>query len=232
MTAARGRAGGSAAALEADRVGRRHPAGGWLLRGVSLTLAPGDRVAVEGPTGAGKTLLLRALALLDPLDEGRVLWRSRAVADAEVPRFRRRVAYLHQSPALLEGTVEDNLRAPFAFRVHRNRAYDETRARELLAELGRDPSFLGKATHDLSGGERQVTALVRLLQLEPRILLLDEPTAALDPASVERVEDLLSRWVAGGDGGRAYVWVSHDRQQAGRVGGRALRLEAGRPADR
>lgn len=214
--------------LQAVRVGRRDPAAGWLLRDVSLAVAPGDRIGVEGPTGAGKSLLLRALALLDPLEEGRVLWRGRPVSDAEVPEFRRRVAYLHQTPALLEGTVEENLRAPFALRVYRGRGYDRVRAEELLDELGRRPPFLEKTVGDLSGGERQITALVRLLQLEPRILLLDEPTAALDPASAERLEDLVGRWASHPDGERAVVWVSHDPGQARRVARRTLRLDGGR----
>lgn len=214
--------------LQAVRVGRHEPAAGWLLREVSLAVAPGDRVGVEGPTGAGKSLLLRALALLDPLDEGRVLWQGRPVPDAEVPDFRHRVAYLHQTPALQEGSVEENLRAPFDLWVHRGRGYDRARAVELLDGLGRTPAFLEKTVGDLSGGERQITALVRLLQLDPRVLLLDEPTAALDPASAERLEDLVDRWATRGDGEGAVVWVSHDSEQTRRVARRILRLEGGR----
>jgi putative ABC transport system ATP-binding protein len=188
----------------------------------------GDRLVVEGPTGAGKTVLLRALALLDPLEGGKVLWRGEAISDGAVPEFRSRVAYLHQNPALAEGTVEDNLRAPFALRVHRRRRFDRSRAVELLEALGRGAPFLDKAVGDLSGGERQVSALVRVLELDPEVLLLDEPTASLDPETTERAETLVGRWVEEGGGARGYVWVSHDRSQAGRMAGRRLRVEAGR----
>ncbi|HEX6199680.1 MAG TPA: ATP-binding cassette domain-containing protein [Thermoanaerobaculia bacterium] len=220
--------------LEAAGLGRRAPGGGpWLLRGVSLALAPGDRLAVEGPTGAGKTVLLRALALLDPVDEGEVRFRGRSPADREVPAFRRRVAYLHQSPALAEGTVEENLRLPFRLAVHRNGGgagagarFERARAVELLAALGRDEGFLGREREDLSGGERQIVALVRLLQLEPEVLLLDEPTAALDPTTTGNAEELLSAWAAAA--GRAWIWVSHDAEQGARLADRRLRLAGGR----
>ena len=148
------------------------------------------------------------------------------MADRDVPRFRSRVAYLHQSPALLEGTVEESLRSPFELAVHRDRAFDRDRAVELLAALGRGASFLAKQRDDLSGGERQVTALVRLLQLEPEVVLLDEPTAALDPETTSRAEELLARWVGGGE--RACVWVSHDPAQTHRLATRRLRVEGGR----
>ncbi len=214
--------------LRADRLTRRAAEGARLLEEASLELRAGERLVVEGPTGAGKTVLLRALALLDPLEEGRVLWRGEPVADAAVPAFRSRVAYLHQNPALAEGTVEENLRAPFALRIHRGRRFDRERAVELLAALGRDASFLAKAVGDLSGGERQVSALVRVLGIEPEVLLLDEPTASLDPETTARAEALVGRWIGEGAGTRAYVWVSHDRAQAGRVAGRRLGMAAGR----
>ncbi len=214
--------------LQADRLCRRSGEGAWLLREASLEVRGGDRLVVEGPTGAGKTVLLRALALLDPLEDGRVLWRGEPIDDGAVPAFRSHVTYFHQNPALAEGTVEDNLRAPFALRVHRGRSFDRGRAVELLGALGREAAFLDKAVGDLSGGERQVSALVRVLELDPEVLLLDEPTASLDPETTARTEALVGSWVAEDAGARAYVWVSHDREQAERMAGRKLRMEVGR----
>lgn len=214
--------------LEAQEIGRRRSDGaGWLLRGLSLELAAGERLAVAGPSGAGKTLLLRALALLDPLDEGEVRLLCEAPEPEAIPAFRRRVVYLHQRPALFEGSVEDNLRRPFELAVHRGRRFDRERIAGWLRELGRDEGFLAGSYRDLSGGEAQITGLLRVLQLDPTVLLLDEPTAALDPETTRRAEGLLRRWLEESVEERAWIWVSHDREQARRTASRTLTLEGG-----
>jgi putative ABC transport system ATP-binding protein len=216
-------------AIEAVGLGRRNPkADGWLIRDVSLTLNPGDRLGVLGPSGAGKTVLLRALARLDPLDSGSIRWRGRVVAGEAVPSYRARVIYLHQRPALLDGSVADNLRLPFALEAHRGRRFDPDRVVDLLGRLGRDRAFLEKASRDLSGGEAQIVGLLRALQLDPAALLLDEPTASLDPGTARAVEGLLDGWLTAQPDGRALVWVSHDRDQAHRMTSRRLFLRAGR----
>jgi putative ABC transport system ATP-binding protein len=222
------------ALLEARDVGRRVPTGSgpeerWLVRRISVAVGPGERIAIVGPTGAGKTVLLRAMALLDPLDEGEILWRGRPIDDAAVPGFRRRAIYLHQRPALVEGTVEANLRRPFEFAVSTG-GYDPVRVKETLRGLGRDPSFLAKPTADLSGGEAQIAAFLRAIQLDPLVLLLDEPTAALDREAASALERLVESWFRAGEGDRALVWVSHDHDQARRMTGRVIRLSAGRMA--
>lgn len=218
-------------AIEAAAIGRRDRksgAGGWLLRDVSVALRFGERLGVLGPSGAGKTVLLRAIARLDPLDEGSIRWQGRDVRGEAVPGYRGRVIYLHQRPALLEGTVEDNLRHPFTLEAHRGRAFDRRLVEDLLARLGRNPAFLDKSGRDLSGGESQLVGLVRALQLDPAVLLLDEPTASLDPATTRAVEGLLDGWLAATPDRRAFVWVSHDAGQARRMTGRQVYLRAGR----
>jgi putative ABC transport system ATP-binding protein len=215
--------------IEATAIGRRdRKSGGWLIRGVSVSVRFGERLGVLGPSGAGKTVLLRAIAQLDPLDEGSIRWQGRAVHGDDIPAYRRRVVYLHQRPALLEGTVEDNLRYPFTLRAHRERTFDPDRIENLLAQLGREPGFLAKKSRDLSGGESQLVGLIRAVQLDPAVLLLDEPTASLDPATTRAVEGLLDDWMAANPAERALVWVSHDADQARRMTGRRLHLRAGR----
>ena len=215
--------------IEASGIGRRdRKSGTWLIRDVSVALGFGERLGVLGPSGAGKTVLLRALARLDPLDEGSIRWQGRVVRGGDVPGYRRRVVYLHQRPALLEGTVEDNLRYPFTLEAHRGRAFDPDRAEGLLERLGRDPGFLAKNSRDLSGGESQLVGLVRAVQLDPATLLLDEPTASLDPATARAVEGMLDDWLAAEPDGRALVWVSHDADQARRMTRRRIHLRAGR----
>jgi putative ABC transport system ATP-binding protein len=214
--------------LDAQGLGRRNPNGGeWLLRDISLTIHPGDRVAIVGPSAAGKTLLLRALALLDRLDAGDVLWLGQPVPAADVPGFRRQVIYLHQRPALFGGTVEENLRQPFGLGVHAGRHFDRGWIIGRLRSVGRNADFLDQFTGDLSGGEAQIVALLRALQLTPCTLLLDEPTAALDPETAQAAEELVAAWQAE-DGARATLWVSHNADQARRVAQRTLWLAAGR----
>jgi putative ABC transport system ATP-binding protein len=217
------------AILEARNVGRAAADGqDWLIRGITLVIRPGDRLALVGPSGSGKTVLLRALALLDPLDEGELLWRDRPVIQESVPRFRSRIVYLHQRPALIEGTVEDNLRYPFQFTTHKHRRYDADKIGNWLSLLGRPPDFLQKVSRDLSGGELQITALLRAMQLEPEVLLLDEPTAALDHAATEAVQQCVEQWQREQRGERSFVLVSHNMPQAERLADRILVMRAGR----
>lgn len=214
--------------LEAREIGRRAAGGRWLLDRISLQLRAGERLAIVGPSGSGKTLLLRSLAMLDPLDHGKVVWRGVPIEGRRVPEFRGQVIYLPQRPVLSEGTVLHNLRLPFAFRVHSGKQFDHCRTVELLRWLGRDESFLAKAVHHLSGGEMQIAALLRAIQLGPEILLLDEPTAALDEIAADAVEELVLKWHAEAPAERIIVWVSHNLQQARRVAHSTIQLRGGR----
>ncbi len=219
--------------LEADGVGRRHPsqADRWLLRDIGLRVEPGQRLAIVGPTGSGKSLLLRALAWLDPLDEGEVRWHGESPTGPRVVAARSRVVYLPQRPTLFGPDVEADLRAPFALRIHREagRHLDDNVVGHWLEQLGRDASFQGQAVGTLSGGERQIVALVRALALDPEILLLDEPTAAMDAQTRQAVERLIETWQTNAvDGSRTIVWVTHDAEQLERVADDRLSLRDGR----
>jgi putative ABC transport system ATP-binding protein len=214
--------------LTARNIARRHPDGHrWLLQDVSLEVPAAGRLSIAGPSGSGKTLLLRALAMLDRLDGGQVRWKGQPVTRDSIPQFRKAVSYLHQRPALWDETVEAALRAPFALAVHHRGQFDRGRIVRLLEHLGRDESFLAKRTADLSGGEMQIAALLRALQLDPTVLLLDEPTAAVDPQTAAAVEELLGDWVGNSSDGRALVWVTHDAEQARRVAEKTLYMRDG-----
>ena len=191
----------------------------WLWRGLELTLKAGEHLALRGPSGSGKTLVMRALAGLDDPQEGQILFKSRPLSDWDTPAYRSEVSYLHQRPALFEGTVETNLRRPYALKVHKDKAFERSAALDLLQQVGRDERFLKLSADTLSGGEGQLVALVRALQLGPSVLLLDEATASLDPETVSRVETLLKNWTAGAE--RGCIWTSHDPAQLARVASRS-----------
>jgi putative ABC transport system ATP-binding protein len=195
----------------------------WLWRDLELALAPGETLAITGGSGSGKTLLLRALAGLDPLDAGEIALDGLAPDAWSMPRYRSQVRYLPQRPVTIEGTVDDGLRFPFRFRVHRGATFPRQRALDLLGRVGRDERFLDTRASSLSGGEGQLVALVRTLLLPPRILLLDEPTASLDDATARDVESLVADWLEEADD-RAIIWTSHRDEQLARVSSRSLEL--------
>ena len=201
--------------------------GTTLLDNVSVSVNPSERIALTGASGSGKTVLLRALALLDPIDSGTVQWNGADIDDADVPRFRSRVMYLHQQPASREGTVESVLEEPFQLQVHMEKAFSRQQIVGWLEQLGKSKSFLNQSHVDLSGGESQIVALLRAMQLNPNVLLLDEPTSALDAETTHKVESLLVDWVRTTDD-RAFLWITHDVQQAERISNRAIRIVDGR----
>ncbi len=215
--------------LTARDLGRRHPSDdGWLFHDIDLSLESGDRLALVGPTGSGKSLILRALALLDPVDAGAILWKGQRVPDPEVPSFRSQAIYLQQRSPLVPGTVEENLRVPFELRCRSQQPFPRDEALDLLEQFGAGEDFLGKKGANLSGGERQIVGLLRALLSNPTVLLLDEPTASLDRDSAAIVEQLAVAWQTESPDRRAYLWVSHDPEQVVRVTDRILKLARGR----
>src|SRR5262249_40339788 len=151
------------------------------------------------------------------LDEGLIRYQGAPIAGVATPAYRKKVIYLHQRPALFRGSVADNLVRPFALRVHQGNQFDRERILGLLGVLGREGSFLDKLSRALSGGEAQIVALLRAIQLDPAVLLLDEPSASLDQGTGQAIEGLVRQWLEEDSGARAFVWVSHDPQRARRV---------------
>lgn len=190
-----------------------------ILQGVDLELAPGERLGVFGPSGSGKTTLLRALAGLEPEWEGRLTWEGEELRTFGPRRWRRTVTLLAQRPAMFPGTVGENV--AFAARYH-GLPIDPD---ELLEAVGLK-GMGGRRAETLSEGEKQRVALARAVAIRPRVLLLDEPTAALDLERVEQVERLVNRLAE--RSGAATVLVSHQPAQVRRLSARQVRLEGGR----
>lgn len=198
-----------------------------MLEEISLSISAGERWAVSGPSGSGKTLLLRALAQLDPV-RGEILWKGEPVPPSALPDYRAKVIYLPQASPVIEGTVEDNLRLPQQLKRYADREWSRSQAVDWCQRLGKQEDFLKRSSADLSGGEKQIVALLRVLPLDARILLLDEATGALDRSTEEKFEQLVEEWLSEKPEDRAVVWVSHDEEQRQRVSSRVLPLAKGR----
>lgn len=181
------------------------------LSPVDLELAGGECVAVLGPSGGGKTLLLRAIADLDP-NEGELRLDGESRAGMSGPEWRGRVSYLSSEP----GWWAERIGAHFA---------DAEAAMPLLAGLGLGAEALDWTVARASTGERQRLALARTLARTPEVLLLDEPSSGLDPAATEMVETMLRERLAAGV---AILIATHDPAQAGRLARRRLIVEAGK----
>ena len=191
----------------------------FALRVPELIVNRGEVLALLGPTGAGKSTLLRILAALDTADDGDIRFLERAGGAGRLPLdVRRRLTLVHQRSLLLSGTVQYNIEYGLRLR----RARDATaRAQAELERLGLSGIALQSA-HTLSGGQIQLVALARALAVAPDVLLLDEPTANLDPARVALVEQAVA--AARHERGLTVVWTTHNLHQARRVADRAALL--------
>lgn len=232
--------------LDAQQVEFVSQTGKMLLQPVSLQLSAGERVALMGASGSGKSLLLRALAVLNAHQKGEVRFLGKCVT-TDIPQFRARCIYVPQKIDIGSRTVEEFLNEPFRLATHTDRQFDAKRISDWLSTLHRDETLLRQQTANLSGGERQIVTLLRALQLDPLVMLLDEPTAALDHETTLLVESLLSKWMSDtaienggqvrkGQGrgvlqekhvGRALIWVSHDAEQVRRIGTKHWKMEDG-----
>jgi putative ABC transport system ATP-binding protein len=216
------------ALIEIHDVCRRYDGGRPALDGVSLTVRPGEAVAVLGPSGSGKSTLLNLIAGLDRPDAGTVTvggTRVDGLGEAGSARYRRaRIGMVFQFFNLLDDlTVLDNVLLP-AQLASTGRAAARVRAGQLLDALGIARHTVAYPAR-LSGGERQRVAIARALMNRPALLLADEPTGALDTASGEDVARLLRDLRADG---QTMVLVTHDTALAGSCATRTVRLVDGR----
>jgi ABC-type iron transport system FetAB ATPase subunit len=184
--------------LRADNLKAGH------LAPLSFEVADGACLSVEGPSGSGKTRLLRAIADLDPAG-GHVFLDGAERNEMPATEWRRLVTFVAAEP----GWWGDTGRQSFP-----RRALESPRLTRLLGGLGLDPTFVDRPIAELSSGERQRLALVRALGCEPKALLLDEATAALDPVSAALVEETIRFQLLAG---RSVVLVTHDRALANRL---------------
>ncbi len=189
-----------------------------VLSGANFSLEAGEVAYVSGPSGCGKSTFLRMLnRLLEPTS-GELLFKGRPYGNIDVRSLRKKVHLVQQTPALFDMSVLQNLllAAPNA---------GTDRITSLLEDMNLPADILEKNAKKLSVGQMQRVCVARSLLLDPEALLLDEPTAPLDPENAELFRTLVERMRA--KSGLAAVWVTHDPDRAGR-GGRRLVMAGGK----
>jgi putative ABC transport system ATP-binding protein len=193
--------------------------GQLVLRDLDARLPVGAS-SVVGPSGSGKSTLLRLLNRLADPNSGTVVYEGKDVREYDPLALRREVSLVPQLPALIDGSVHDNVAYGPRLAGH---SFDARRCLELA---GLDPEFEHRDAAKLSVGEQQRVMLARALALEPRVLLLDEPTSALDQTARDAVEATLRGLRA--RTAISTVVVTHDMEQARRLADYVVRIEGGK----
>jgi tungstate transport system ATP-binding protein len=203
------------------------------LKGVSLNIEKGEILAVIGPTGSGKTTLLRLIDQLDQPASGKVLFDGRQVTPKLKTEVRRQISMVLQKPVVFDASVYDNVAYPLTVRKYDRRAIPE-KVNAMLKTVGLD-GYQKRKARTLSGGETQKVALARALITAPKVLLLDEPTANLDPVSLDTIEELILQFNR--DNGVAIVIATHEMAQGQRLAHRigvmmeGELIQVGKPED-
>lgn len=208
------------ARIEAIGIETRLP--GFELRVDHLSVDEGQIISVLGPSGSGKSTLLRIVALLEKPDSGTVMVDGTKARFRDL-KIRRTIAMMLQSPAMLRGTVLRNLRLPLEWRGIDHSSVLE-RARDALAQVGLE-GFEQRDASKISGGEKQRVALARILCIEPKVALLDEPLSHIDDDLKNRLGEVIQDLAQAR--GTSVIWVTHDRSEASRFADTAVHLNSG-----
>ena len=178
-----------------------------VFAGLSVRIEANEAIVLQGPSGVGKSTLLRCLAGLEARAKGTIYFDSERVVDKDVPSFRKQAVYVPQAPPRMPISVEDSLKAAFAFR-NQDLSYDPEQVETLCEQLLLPKKLLDQRLADLSGGEAQRFGLLRALIVKPKLLLLDEPASSLDAEARSAVAKVLHQWMEAGE--RSMVICSHE----------------------
>lgn len=163
-----------------------------VLSDISMNIGKGAFISILGPSGGGKSSLLRILNGLQSPTEGFAFYNGADISSFDPIELRKKIGLVFQTPVMIPGTVRNNLVLPFQWNK-RNSAPNDSRLGQILELVGLDPNVLEQDGRDLSGGEKQRISLARTLLNEPEVLLLDEPTASLDPGMASRIVRRVAR---------------------------------------
>lgn len=191
-----------------------------ILSSLDLKVQRGELVTIMGASGSGKTTLLRLINRLSEAESGVIMLNGRDIRDYNPMELRRKVGMVFQLPVVFKGSVRDNI--AFGMKLWGN----DIDLESLAKACGISEALLNADAEQLSVGEKQRVCIARALANQPEVLLLDEPTSSLDAKSAEKIEELLLNLRR--ERNMAMLWVTHEKEQAERIGGRRLILREGR----
>lgn len=196
-----------------------------VLDGINLEIETGKITALIGPSGAGKTSLLRLLNRLDDPANGQIFYHSRPIVEYPVQKLRLQVGFVFQTPVMFPGTIADNLRAALELAGKSAADSDDLIAETLrLAEI--DASLFERDGARLSVGQKQRVNIARALMSAPEVLLMDEPTSALDPETADKLMETVRH--LGDEKKITVVMVTHRLSEAKRASDTTIVMEAGK----
>ncbi|MBI2353913.1 MAG: ATP-binding cassette domain-containing protein [Deltaproteobacteria bacterium] len=197
-----------------------------ILRDASFSARSGEITAIVGPSGGGKSSLIRLINRLNEPSSGKVFLDGEEIASIDPLLLRRRVAMVLQKPFMFEGTVLSNLQRPFLYRQEPLPVAESHDIRHVMELARLAPALIERDSRTLSLGEQQRVSLARALITRPQVLLLDEPTSALDRPTADRLaatfHDICRSQLL------TVILVTHDLRLAGRIADYLLYLEGGR----
>ncbi|MFZ3166656.1 MAG: ATP-binding cassette domain-containing protein [Candidatus Methanoperedens sp.] len=194
-----------------------------ILGSLDLKVNKGELVTIMGASGSGKSTLLRLINRLSEIDSGIILLNGNDIRSHVPMELRRKIGMVFQVPIVFKGSVRDNL--AFGIKLWGGNTVIKTLSRD----AGIPEDLLDADAGQLSIGEKQRVCIARALANQPEILLLDEPTSSLDAVSAQRIEKLLLGMQKERD--LTILWVTHEKEQVERIGGRRLIIRDGRLGD-
>ncbi|MER2063555.1 MAG: ATP-binding cassette domain-containing protein [Alkalibacterium sp.] len=197
-----------------------------ILDDISFSIDKGERVTITGPSGGGKSTLLKAIASILTPTKGNVIYKGKDISEIDPIDYRKNVSYFFQNATLFDQTVRDNLAFPYDIR---DEEFDEERSVTMLERLKLNRSYLDKEVKDLSGGEKQRVAFVRNLMYKPEIILLDEVTSSLDAENKDIIYSILDE--LNEEDQMTILSVTHDEREINKAD-RIIHIASGKVAEK
>lgn len=193
-----------------------------ILKDISFTVQKKEIIALLGPSGSGKSSLLKSINMLNTPSCGQIKYHNNDIQEISPMALRKKIGYVLQKPTLFGNDVMENLKYPCE--LHQ-KVFDINLVEFYLKKVNLKPDILEKKPNELSGGEQQRISLVRTLLLEPEIILLDEVTSALDEDNTLLIEELIKYENENNE--LTVIFISHNNEQAKRLAQKVIYIEEG-----